>query len=796
MSEPQGESTRLRATIDRLRGEVEGQRRAMRTRAVIEQAKGILIERFSCTTDEAFSHLVQLSQDSNRRVVDIAADLLATVAPPDTDEDGPVAGLPQPAPVGRAPAAAGPRAGGRSVAGDFAARYHLAASALGSAEAPDELAALLTEAALAPLGVGAVALTLLEPDGALRLVASHGVPAHQLSQWQRIPPSMSLPMTDAVRSGTIVWARRSEFAARYPDLKGEDLVPGETVCALPLRTGERLIGAMKLGWPGDFHADRPAERYLSALGRLCAAQLLRVLNPSKEEAGAPLPTGEPWFRAVLDALLDPVLILNAVRETEGKVTDLRVEHANAATIDLAGRTGQDITGRLLSELYPGMVSSGTFQHLLDVAATGVPYQGEAEQYVEVVGGAVHGSTMTLHATPFLDGVLVSWRIHDEQELREHQLAQAQRLAGIGTWQWGVSAGHLDCSPEVFRLLGRPERATLGTLGLAEAEAAVAPADRAAVHLLAERLLAGHASATLEFRIVRGDGVTRTVRAIAESVPGQRDGELLAVRGVVQDISAWRRTERALTDTRAQLAEQVRQTAVEHRAVRALQHALMDVPGGPPPSNLEVAAHYLPAESDGRVGGDWYDALTLPDDTVLIAVGDVSGHGLRAAAGMAQLRDALRGMAFTGAQPDQMLQRLNEMLCHLGNEFIATAVCGRLDPEHRTLTWARAGHLPPLLVHDGAARYLDQPPGMLLGAHPGAVYRSTVLDLEPDDVVLLFTDGLVERRGESLDRGLERLLTAAAEYKVPNLRGHLDHILRRLKAPNPQDDTCIIGLQLT
>lgn len=606
---------------------------------------------------------------------------------------------------------------------------------------------------------------------------------------------MSLPLTDSARGGATVWVRRSEFASRYPDLKGEDLVPGDTVCALPLRTGEQLIGAMKLGWPGTFRPDRPTERYLSALARLCAAQLLRVLAPDEDEAGVPVPAGEPWFRAVLDALLDPVLILHAVREPEGKVTDLRVAHANAATVDLAGRTGQDITGRLLSELYPGMVSSGTFQHLLDVAASGLPYEGEAEQYVEIVGGAVHGSTMTLHATPFLDGVLVSWRTHDEQERREQQLAQAQRLAGLGTWQWEVSTARLDCSPEVFRLLGLPERAASGTLTPAEAEAAVAPADREAVRLLAERLLAGHASATLEFRVVRPDGIARTVRAIAETVPGNRDGEVLAVRGVIQDISAWRHTEKALADTRARLAEQVRQTAVEHRAVRALQHALMDVPSSPPAPNLDVAARYLPAESETRVGGDWYDVLTLPDGTVLIVVGDVSGHGLRAAAGMAQLRDALRGLAFTGAEPDRLLQLLNELLCHLGADFIATAVCGRLDPVRRTLTWARAGHLPPLLVHDGVARYLDPPVGPLLGAHPAAVYRSAVLALEPDDLVLLFTDGLVERRDEGLDRGLERLLRAVEEYKVPGIPGCLDHVLRRLRAPNPQDDTCVIGIRL-
>ncbi|MET9618625.1 SpoIIE family protein phosphatase [Kitasatospora indigofera] len=807
MPENGPESALQEATIDRLRAEVEGQRRAMRTRAVIEQAKGILVERLACSPEQAFQHLTRLSQDANRKLVDLAADLVGSVAPPSADERPPVV-TPPAAPrirvhrvEDRVPVPAAPGHGDPS-AGEFAARYHVAASALSSADSPDELAALLMETALAPLGVGALAVTRLEPDGALRLVASHGVPAHQLSQWQRIPPQMSLPLTDAARRGATVWVHgRAEFAQRYPDLTGQDLVPGDTVCALPLRTGEQLIGAVKLGWPGSYAPTADVRRHLSALARLCAGELLRVLALSPDGGGAPFPAGEPWFQAVLDALLDPVLILHAVRGaagtvTEGTVTDLRVVHANAATVDLAGRTGTALTGRLLSELYPGMVASGTFRQLVDVAVGREPYLGEAEQFVEVVGGAVHGSSMTLRATPFLDGVLVSWRTHDEQERRETQLAQALRLASLGTWQWRVADDRFDCSPEVFRLLGLPRPARHGFLTAAEAEAAVAPGDRQAVREAARRLLDGERAA-LEFRIVRPDGVGRGVRAMAETVPGPAPGSrVLAVRGVVQDVTAWRRTEEALVATRSRLAEQVRRTADEHRAVLALQHALMDVPGGPPAPGLEVAARYLPAESEAKVGGDWYDALTLPDGTVLIVVGDVSGHGLRAAAGMAQLRDALRGMAFTGAEPARLLERLNQMLCHLGGGFIATVVCGLLDPAARTLTWARAGHLPPLLARDGTARHLELLPGPVLGAVPDGVYRSTVLRLEPQDLVLLFTDGLIERRGEDLAFGLDRLARAVEDYRVPGIDGCLDHVLRRLKAPNPRDDTCVVGLRLS
>ncbi|GAA2250480.1 SpoIIE family protein phosphatase [Kitasatospora cystarginea] len=802
MSDDSVDRAVLQATVDRLRAEVDGLRAAMRTRGVIEQAKGLLTQRLSCTPDQAFEELVRRSRDSNRKVVELAAELLGVAAPPEAasteaEPESPPGPEPVPPPATGA-ARPQPPSDGPPPAEGFAARYHLAASALASADGPDDLARLLHQYALSPLGAAAVVLALLEPDGALRLVGSHGVPAHQVSQWQRIPPRTAVPLTEAARLGTTVWVHsREEFAVRYPDLTGEDLIPGRTVCAVPLRSGQRLIGAMKLGWPEDFRPDAAATRYLSALARLTAAQLVRVVSADAEGFGPLEPATEPWFRAVLDALLDPVLILAAVREPTGKVVDLRVEHANAATVDMADRTGEDIVGHRVTELYPGMVASGTFQQLLDVAATGTPYEGQIEQFIEVVGGRVHASCMKLNATPFLDGVLVSWRTHDEQERRETQLAQAQRLARLGTWSWQAGAGRIACSPELRRLLRLPE----GSEGLEPGIvlAAIAPEDRDEVRAAAARVLAGQSPATAEFRLAglgSGAGDTRrSLRAMAETVPDTASGGVVAVRGVVQDVTAWRRTEQALTSTRSQLAEQRRKTAIEHRAVQALQHALMDVPRGPHEPGLEVAVRYLPAEREGKVGGDWYDVLTLPNGAVLVVVGDVSGHGLRAAAGMAQLRHALRGMAYTGLPPQEMLRRLNGMLCHERSEYIATVVCGLLDPAVRTLTWARAGHLPPVVALDGSVRLLGLPDGLVLGAAPAARYQTAELPLPPGRTVLLYTDGLVERRGDDLGSGLDRLLRAVEEYRAAELEGCLDHVLRRLGAPNPQDDTCLVGLRL-
>ncbi|GAA4883758.1 SpoIIE family protein phosphatase [Kitasatospora terrestris] len=803
MTDESGDRPVLEATVDRLRAEIEGLRAAMRTRGVIEMAKGVLVARQQCTPDEAFAQLSAESQRQNRRLVEVAADLLGVAAPPEPPSGPRRTTTPplrimteHPRAAGRAGAAAagaGPASGPDPAALDRAARFHLAASALATAETPDDLARRLHEVALATLGVGAVVLALLEPDGALRLTGSHGVPAQQLSQWQRIPPRTAVPLTEAAHRGTTVWVHdRTEFAARYPDLPGEDLIPGRTVCALPLRTGGRVIGAMKLGWPREYRTDPAAAAYLETIARLVAAELPRVVADAQQGTGHRESASTPWFRAVLDGLLDPVLVLGAVRETDGTVVDLVVEHANTATVDLAGRVRADLVGRRLTELYPGMVASGVFRRLLDVVTGMEPFRGTAERYVENVQGTLRSSVMTLTAVPFLDGALLSWHAHDELDRNAAHLEQAQRLARVGTWSWRPGTDAPTCSAETLRLLGVTDREP-GPVEAGRLLAAVAPADRPAVREAAEALLAAGAPVTLEFEVPSDTGF-RSLRALAEATSAG-DG-VVAVDGVVQDVTLRRRTEQALSAARDQLAEQRRRTDEERHVVEALQRALMAAPAGPPSDHVEFAARYVPAEHGSKVGGDWYDVLELPDRTVLFTVGDVSGHGIGAAAGMARLRHALRGLAYDGGDPAQILGRLNRMLCHEHADFIATVLCGRLDPRTGRLVWARAGHLPPVVVgHDGTAHALGQPDGLVLGVVPTARYATAETVLEPGRTLVLYTDGVVERRGSELGAGVTRLLRALDEYRAPDLEGRLDHVLRRLGLPNPLDDACLVALRL-
>jgi serine phosphatase RsbU (regulator of sigma subunit) len=211
--------------------------------------------------------------------------------------------------------------------------------------------------------------------------------------------------------------------------------------------------------------------------------------------------------------------------------------------------------------------------------------------------------------------------------------------------------------------------------------------------------------------------------------------------------------------------------------------------------LQIAVRYRPAEKGHLVGGDWYDAVVLPNKSILLVVGDVAGHGIDAATEMVALRNALRGLAATGASPSQMLNWLSTVAHHMsGNVVTATVVCGIYDPETRTLRWSRAGHPPLLIIRDGTTKALPMPEGVLLGAVADAAYEEETLQLQPDDVLLMYTDGLIERR----DRGLEESLADLVALVRPDaatLDEQLNHLLVHSSA-DTDDDTCLIGVKVS
>jgi serine phosphatase RsbU (regulator of sigma subunit) len=235
---------------------------------------------------------------------------------------------------------------------------------------------------------------------------------------------------------------------------------------------------------------------------------------------------------------------------------------------------------------------------------------------------------------------------------------------------------------------------------------------------------------------------------------------------------------------AELALQRHVTLELQRAILPLHDEPFDLPG------LRAVVRYLPASADSRVGGDWYITAELPGDRVLLAIGDVAGHGLAAAAAMARLRGALAGLSITGAPPQQLVGWLNELALHVAAEHTASVVAGYYDPPTRLLTWAQAGHPPPVLIRSPWARPLPQPYGILLGAG-SHVYAPATVQLQPDDLLLFYSDGLVERRDRSVDEGLGDLLDAVAAATDPEMV--ISAALGAL-GTDSQDDTCLVVLQ--
>jgi serine phosphatase RsbU (regulator of sigma subunit) len=214
-------------------------------------------------------------------------------------------------------------------------------------------------------------------------------------------------------------------------------------------------------------------------------------------------------------------------------------------------------------------------------------------------------------------------------------------------------------------------------------------------------------------------------------------------------------------------------------------AIADLPG------LRVAVRYQAAAESQGAGGDWYLASPAPGGRVLISVGDVAGHGRAVIPGMLRLYHGLAALSMTGESPARLLGWLGDLVETAGPEHTASALAGYFDPATRTLCWAQAGHPPPVLVSGDAVSALGRPAGVLLGA-PSAGYQTMVTTLRPGDFVLLYTDGLFERRDLLLEEGAATAFSAARGQPDPEAAASA---VMTAAGPNPGDDTCLLVLQV-
>ncbi|MER7000311.1 SpoIIE family protein phosphatase [Streptomyces sp. NPDC000410] len=291
------------------------------------------------------------------------------------------------------------------------------------------------------------------------------------------------------------------------------------------------------------------------------------------------------------------------------------------------------------------------------------------------------------------------------------------------------------------------------------------------------------------------GAGAVVLAVPLAPPGGR-GRLLGVVLLARTHSAFTANDTRIAQHAARRAAvgiaHAREFAAEQHMAVELQRALLTEPGKPHP-NLELATRYLPSGTSSLVGGDWFETVRLHYGRTLLVMGDVMGHGVEAAVEMNTYRAMLRDVAAADLPPHRVLRQLDLAIADTSARP-ATCLLVRMDPARSLASFSSAGHLPPVVfARDGTAELIDVPAGPPLGTGFGG-YELVTRELTTDDTLLLYTDGLVERRGEDIDASLARL----TRVRLPPgtaVEGLADEVLRVLDADAAEDDVALLAARI-
>ncbi|MGW4233476.1 PP2C family protein-serine/threonine phosphatase [Streptomyces sp. NPDC004980] len=370
------------------------------------------------------------------------------------------------------------------------------------------------------------------------------------------------------------------------------------------------------------------------------------------------------------------------------------------------------------------------------------------------------------------------------------------LSRVGTAEWNLLTDEVTWSDELYQIFGRSREA--GGLSLDDLPSVLLGEDQPLLTSMVTDCLVDGRPIDGEFRILLPDGTMRTLHMMGEPVL-DADGCTASMWAVLRDVSRLRRSQHIVGRTRDSLRHRERMAQAEHRVAVELQQAVLPAWRGSLPlpgrgaGGLDVAAHYLPSGSSDLIGGDWYDALRLPDGRTMLTVGDLTGHGIPATSAMAMLLGALRGMAVAGIEPGAVMGHLNQLIECSAQPALGSAVCCRFDPATGTLAWAQAGHPAPLLFRNGSGRPLPAPDGVLLGAASGVAYEQDQVALLPGDVLMLHTDGLTRRSDRSAGpEGPEALLGLAPRFaQARTAQDCVRTVVEEFGANERLDDACVL-----
>jgi PAS domain S-box-containing protein len=375
------------------------------------------------------------------------------------------------------------------------------------------------------------------------------------------------------------------------------------------------------------------------------------------------------------------------------------------------------------------------------------------------------------------------RVRRQLERGRSMLDQAQRLARVGSWEVDLGTGALEVSDEFLRISGRTREELAHLVYPANVLDLIHPEDRQRVQVAIDAGLDG-SEISYEARMLRTGGDSVLVSVHGEVVRGVQ-GNPEALRGSVQDITERRAAEEALALAAANAEAAAREHAIADQLQRSLLPRLtVDL------AHLEVATYYRAGVEGTQVGGDWYDVIELGAGRTALVVGDVMGRGVQAAAVMGQLRAAIRAYARLDLPPADVLEFLDGIVRELGENQIVTCLYAVFDPADRTLRMANAGHLPPILVGpDGVSQIVwgaEDPP---LGAGPFTLTQQDI-KLDANSLAVLYTDGLVERRGEDLELGVHALagLTGGVDEPVTSMP---ERLVQALLPDGPDDDVAVL-----
>lgn len=701
-----------------------------------------------------------------------------------------------------------------------------ATAALSSAASPDQVGEVGVAEARRVLGV--TAATMFEMRGRELVQLARTGWNHPPEGWTHIPLDVRTPVSDAARTRAPVWLDGiGQWTARYPDIAEHARIWDlRFSAALPLTAGSRVVGAMAMEFPADRRltpADLDAARlFAEACGQtLARARLQREADTERTwaelraeaslalEGGAPehdrlrrfarrvVPhAGDAAWVTVTDADGGPGLTAGAWTEPDGSVADGHspvpppVLDPVVRRVLGTGRTelDEDGDGEILSAISVPLGARGTVSGVLTIQTTAASGRRLGSGDLARADELGRRAGLALDAARRVEGERTARASAERAKRRTERLQRitaalsacltersvahvvlAEGMEALGAVGGTVVTRQGDEArvvltsdppgPEPSGVLqegdGLAMRVLAGGRDVWDADAGGAPALGLALHL--GPVLVG----ALVFRMPPGTApLVEGDRSLARAIAGQC----------------------ALALERARLFE------AEHRTAEILQRALLPRTL-PQPRGTRLDVRYVGAAGE-RAGGDFYDVVELPDGAVAVVVGDVVGHGAEAAAVMGQLRSAWRVLALETDSPAVMLERLSRFAAHVPGAAVATVACATLRED--TLRYACAGHPPPLMRSpDGVADYLMEGRGPPLTVGIGD-FGEGVVRLEAGALVLLYTDGIIERTRD-IEAGMRDLaaLVAAGDGVPEHLLDTLGHVI----GPEPLDDCAMLAIQV-